>query len=289
VELEAFAGLKERARNPAGREAKKSASFRKSGFDEGLEIFGYGSEGGDCVHSRKVFRGSAQDFEVFSFGALKKTIRVQQGKTRKGKKETYDRSIEKPENARREMKISFAGFFALLVLANGCQPQGSNPNSIQVYFSPRGGATEAVAGALAHATNNVLVQAYSFTSAPIAKALLEAHRRGVEVKVILDKSQRTEKYSEADFLKNSEVPTMIDAQHSIAHNKIMIVDNCTVLTGSFNFTKAAEESNAENLLVINDPALAKEYVSNWHLHERHSEMFTRETTEEGHSSRGKRE
>jgi len=187
------------------------------------------------------------------------------------------------------MKISFAGFFALLVLANGCQPQGSNPNSIQVYFSPRGGATEAVAGALAHATNNVLVQAYSFTSAPIAKALVEAHRRGVEVKVILDKSQRTEKYSEADFLKNSEVPTMIDAQHSIAHNKIMIVDNCTVLTGSFNFTKAAEESNAENLLVINDPALAKEYVSNWHLHERHSEMFTRETTEEGHSSRGKRE
>ena len=186
------------------------------------------------------------------------------------------------------MKIAFAGAYALLFLAVGCQPQGSNPDSIQVYFSPRGGATEAVVGALDHATNNVLVQAYSFTSAPIAKALVEAHRRGVRVTVILDKSQRTEKYSEADFLKNSEIPTMIDAQHAIAHNKIMIIDGQIVLTGSFNFTKAAEENNAENLLVISDPALAKEYVANWHLHEQHSEVYTRELPE-GHSGRSKRE
>jgi len=187
------------------------------------------------------------------------------------------------------MKIAFSTVLSLVVLAGGCQPPGSNPNSVQVYFSPRGGATEAVVGALDHATNNVLVQAYSFTSAPIAKALVEAHGRGVQVKVILDKSQRTEKYSEADFLRNSEIPTLIDAQHAIAHNKIMIVDNCTVLTGSFNFTKAAEESNAENLLIINDPVLAKEYVSNWHLHEGHSEVYARETTEKGNSGRGKRE
>ena len=61
--------------------------------------------------------------------------------------------------------------------------------------------TEAVVDALDHATNSVLVQAYSFTSAPIAKALVAAYRRGVQVHVILDGSQRTEKYSEADFLQ----------------------------------------------------------------------------------------
>src|SRR5215475_14190405 len=91
---------------------------------------------------------------------------------------------------------------------------------------------------------------YSFTSAPIAKALLDAHKRGVQVQVILDKSQRTEKYSSADFLANQGVPTMIDAEHAIAHNKVMIIDGKTVLTGSFTFTKAAQTQNAENLLII---------------------------------------
>lgn len=178
---------------------------------------------------------------------------------------------------------------ALLIIASGCQPEGSVPNGVQVYFSPRGGATEAVVNALEHATNSVLVQAYSFTSAPIAKAVVDAHRRGVQVKVILDKSQRTEKYSEADFLKNSEVPTMIDAQHAIAHNKIMILDDYLVLTGSFNFTKAAEENNAENLLVINDPALAKQYIENWHAHEQHSEIYTRELRTEERPAHAKRD
>src|ERR1035437_11010506 len=160
---------------------------------------------------------------------------------------------------------------------------------IQVFFSPKGGCTEAVVSNLNKATNNVLVQAYSFTSAPIAKALVDAKKRGVKVEVILDKSQRTEKYSEADFLKNSGIPTLIDAQHAIAHNKVMIIDDCIVLTGSFNFTKAAEEHNAENLLVINDPALAKQYVENWHAHEQHSEPFERAERSMERTSRPKRE
>jgi len=107
-----------------------------------------------------------------------------------------------------------------------------------------------------------LVQAYSFTSAPIAKALLNAHKRGVKVEVILDKSQRKEKYSSADFLAHSGINTLIDSAHTIAHNKIMIIDGETVITGSFNFTKAAEEKNAENLLVIRDKALAEKYIKN---------------------------
>jgi len=177
----------------------------------------------------------------------------------------------------------------LLILAAGCTPQTSIPEGVQVYFFPHGGATEAAVNSLDHATNSILVQAYSFTSAPIAKAVVEAHRRGVQVKVILDKSQRTEKYSEADFLRNNQVPTLIDAQHAIAHNKVMIVDGYIVLTGSFNFTKAAEENNAENLLVINDTALAKQYVNNWHAHEQHSEIFTRDTTVEEHRVRTRRD
>jgi len=144
---------------------------------------------------------------------------------------------------------------------------------IQVHFSPKGGCTEAIVYALNSAKSSVRVQAYSFTSAPIAKAVVDAHRRGVNVQVILDKSQRTEKYSSADFLRNSGVPTLIDAKHAIAHNKIMVIDGQIILTGSFNFTKAAEESNAENLLVIQDATLAAEYIKNWSTHAGHSERY----------------
>jgi phosphatidylserine/phosphatidylglycerophosphate/cardiolipin synthase-like enzyme len=144
---------------------------------------------------------------------------------------------------------------------------------VQVFFSPRGGCTEAIVAHVNRATNSVLVQAYSFTSAPIAKAVVDAHKRKVKVSVILDKSQRTGKYSSADFLKNSGVQTVIDDNHAIAHNKVIIIDGHTVLTGSFNFSKAAEESNAENLLMIEDVALARQYTTNWQGHFKHSEIY----------------
>lgn len=151
-------------------------------------------------------------------------------------------------------------------------------SGLEVWFSPKGGCTEAVVKELDGARKTVLMQAYSFTSAPIAKALVEAYRRGVKVEAILDKSQDTERYSEADFLVNAGVPTFIDAAHAIAHNKVMVIDGETVLTGSFNFTKAAEERNAENLLILrNNPALAEKYARNWAVHRAHSTKFARAT------------
>ena len=145
--------------------------------------------------------------------------------------------------------------------------------SWEVYFSPHGGTTEAIIRELSKSKTTVLVQAYTFTSAPIAKALLNAHKRGVKVEVILDKSQRTDQYTSATFFFNAGIPVKIDAIHAIAHNKIMIIDGETVITGSFNFTKAAEENNAENLLVVHDRKLAEGYVRNWQEHERHSEVY----------------
>ena len=141
---------------------------------------------------------------------------------------------------------------------------------LQVFFSPTGGCTEAVVESLAHARQSVLVQAYSFTSAPIARALVDARKRGVWVQVLLDPSQVGEKYSSGDFLAHAGVRCFIDREHSIAHNKVMIIDGNTVITGSFNFTKAAEEHNAENLLVIQDSDLASKYAGNWRVHRKHS-------------------
>ena len=147
-------------------------------------------------------------------------------------------------------------------------------DSIEVHFSPKGGCTEAVVANVDKARSTILVQAYSFTSAPIAKALVDAHKRGVNIEVILDKSNLTEKYSSADFVSHAGIATYIDSKHAIAHNKIMVIDGKVVITGSFNFTKAAESNNAENLLVITDSALAATYTTNWTSHLNHSERYT---------------
>jgi phosphatidylserine/phosphatidylglycerophosphate/cardiolipin synthase-like enzyme len=102
---------------------------------------------------------------------------------------------------------------------------------------------------------------------------VDAHKRGVRVEVILDKSQRTEKYSAADFLAHAGIPTRIDAQHRIAHNKVMVIDGAVVITGSFNFTKGAEHENAENLLVIQSRDLAAQYTWNWEAHAAHADAY----------------
>jgi phosphatidylserine/phosphatidylglycerophosphate/cardiolipin synthase-like enzyme len=145
---------------------------------------------------------------------------------------------------------------------------------IDVYFSPRGGATEAVVAEIAKAKTEILVQAYSFTSAPIAKALIDAGRRGVRIEAVLDKSQRRERYTAATFLHNSRIPVRIDDRHAIAHNKIIIIDRRVLITGSFNFTKAAEEKNAENLLIIKgNSLLVARYLDNFLTHLSHSEPY----------------
>ena len=108
------------------------------------------------------------------------------------------------------------------------------PIDWEVYFSPNGGCTDAIVRELDKAQSTVLVQAYSFTSYKIAKGLLDAHKRGVKVEIILDKSQKGDQYSSADFLANSGMSVKIDSQHTIAHNKAMVIDGETVITGSFN-------------------------------------------------------
>jgi phosphatidylserine/phosphatidylglycerophosphate/cardiolipin synthase-like enzyme len=170
--------------------------------------------------------------------------------------------------------------WAVLVvfLVGGCKDEQQakplpKPGEVAVHFSPDGGCTDAVVSALGQAKQTVLVQAYSFTSSPIAKALVDAHKRGVTVKVILDKSNLTEKYSDADFLAHAGIPVLIDSVHAIAHNKVMVIDGQIVITGSFNFTKAAEEHNAENLLVLNSSELAKRYADNWDVHAGHSQPY----------------
>lgn len=172
---------------------------------------------------------------------------------------SISRSSRRNASSGRVRRVAFA--WAVLI---GCAFSGEAvPVTATVYFSPGGGCTEAIVGVLVEAKQTVLVQAYSFTSTPIATALAAAKARGVDVRVILDKSQRTERYSGADFIAHAGIPLLIDEQPAIAHSKVMIIDSAVIITGSFNFTSSAESRNVENLLVLRSVELAASYAANW--------------------------
>ena len=183
-------------------------------------------------------------------------------------------------HASRTLWTSLALGLGLLGCLTGLAPAADGTARVEVYFSPRGGATEAVIRAVNTATQQILVQAYSFTSAPIAQALVDAHKRGVPILAVLDTSNETGTYSAATFLVNVGIPTLIDDHHAIAHSKVMVIDRTTVITGSFNFSRAAEEKNVENLLVMTDaPELVQVYEANIRAHAAHAHPYTRPGTQ----------
>jgi phosphatidylserine/phosphatidylglycerophosphate/cardiolipin synthase-like enzyme len=171
---------------------------------------------------------------------------------------------------------------ALLVVLSGlaqAREEREAPNLVtlaavpaQALFSPWDDIEAAVVACLRAARRQVLVQAFSFTSRPIARALIEAKSRGVDVRVTADAS-------ETDRIENGRIPELaaagipvfIEERYQSAHNKVMVIDagspRGTVITGSFNWTFAAQRRNAENVLILSDqPALADRYRLNWERH-----------------------
>jgi phosphatidylserine/phosphatidylglycerophosphate/cardiolipin synthase-like enzyme len=165
----------------------------------------------------------------------------------------------------------FTGSLSLLYLLRVLYHTWHTPPSVAVHFSPKGGCTEAVVRELGHARHQIQVLAYSFTSRPIAQALVNAKLRGVHVEVILDHSNEQEVYSDLHFFLEQGLVPLIDPNHAIAHNKVMIIDGHTLITGSFNFTHNAENDNAENLVIVKGhPDLVRAYRDNFTAHKAHA-------------------
>ena len=144
-----------------------------------------------------------------------------------------------------------------------------------VAFSPDGGGEQIIVNAINGARNQILVQAYGFTDKAILGALVQAKRRGVDVRVILDKSNDKGRYSGANYVANAGIPVWIDDKPAIAHNKVMIIDHNEVVTGSFNFTASAQTRNAENVLILGGAQqLADAYIKDWNWRLRESRAWT---------------
>jgi len=113
------------------------------------------------------------------------------------------------------------------------------------------------------ASASLLVQAYNFTERRIIAAIIAAYRRGVPVTVIVDKTSMRQRGEGVTAVRAAGIPVFVDRKPRIAHNKVIVIDGTTVITGSFNFSARAECCNAENLLIVRSPALAAAYAANF--------------------------
>jgi phosphatidylserine/phosphatidylglycerophosphate/cardiolipin synthase-like enzyme len=162
---------------------------------------------------------------------------------------------------------------ALTLFADIGQPPANNVAVEAICFSPHGHCTNRLVEALNGAQKTIRVQAYSFTSLPIARALVAAQRRGVDVQIIVDRDSVNAVHGQAVVMRRAGSVVMVDRAHAIAHNKVMIIDDRLVVTGSFNFTNAAETKNAENLIILRSNSVAKQFSDNWGYHREHSVPF----------------
>ncbi|MFP8181026.1 phospholipase D family protein [Klebsiella quasipneumoniae] len=141
--------------------------------------------------------------------------------------------------------------------------------SIETGYSPEGTALQLVLKTINSAQQEIRLMGYSFTSPEVAGALVRAKRRGVDVKVVLDWKANTGRQNKAslaamNLLVNAGIPVRTVSQYKIMHDKVIIADGRNVEVGSFNYTRAADRVNSENVLVVwDDPAVARSYMNHW--------------------------
>lgn len=147
---------------------------------------------------------------------------------------------------------------ATVTAATTAPNEASSAKILGVYFSPNGGCARQVIYWIGRANKSVHVLIYSFTLTDIADALIEAKNRGVDVKVVFEKGQVSQ-YSQYFRLANAGVNVRNDTNPDLMHNKVAVIDGVIVLTGSYNWSSSAENSNNENLIIVMDVNVAREY------------------------------
>jgi phosphatidylserine/phosphatidylglycerophosphate/cardiolipin synthase-like enzyme len=162
--------------------------------------------------------------------------------------------------------LAFAAVACVLSDSAAAREEKPPPKAtLEALFTPGDAIDTRIVALIDGAKTDVFMQAFSFTSKKIARSLLAAHRRGVRVEILADRAQTLELAGSAvpDLARNG-VPVWLDANFIAAHNKVVLVDTDTLVTGSYNYTSAAQYKNAENVLIVrHDPALAAQYRDNF--------------------------
>jgi phosphatidylserine/phosphatidylglycerophosphate/cardiolipin synthase-like enzyme len=129
----------------------------------------------------------------------------------------------------------------------------------EVYFSPEDRGDTRLVELLRNARASILFLAYSFTSDPLGEALLEQFAAGLEVRGVFDESQADGQGAEYGPLRQAGLDVRLDGNSGLMHHKVMVIDDEIVVLGSYNFTRAANQSNDENFIVLQDGGIAALY------------------------------
>ena len=132
--------------------------------------------------------------------------------------------------------------------------------SVEPYFSAAQGIEWIIEREIDNAVKRIDVAVYTFTSRPLAQALVDAQERGVRVRVLLDPAQAASEYSKATYLANYGIDVRTEKGAGLMHHKFALVDDSILITGSFNWTASAEAENDENILLLKGfPATCRSY------------------------------
>lgn len=131
---------------------------------------------------------------------------------------------------------------------------------VQVRFAPEDDAMARVMEAVRGAQKSIRFIAFAFTSKPLADAMIERINAGVKVEGIFESRHAGWADIKIGPLHAAGAKVRFDDNPDALHHKVIIIDDRYVLTGSFNFSEGADRVNDENLLVIDNRAIAKAFV-----------------------------
>ncbi len=140
-------------------------------------------------------------------------------------------------------------------------PIGSN-DSVQVAFTRAGDHPELVLeSAINNAHSTLDIAIYSITKQDIVDSIITAKKRGVNVRVITDKTEAGNSYQKVALtdLANAGIPIKENSHSGLMHMKVSIIDDKEVATGSYNYSESASTVNDENLVILDNPQIASQY------------------------------
>jgi phosphatidylserine/phosphatidylglycerophosphate/cardiolipin synthase-like enzyme len=222
-------------------------------LDAGIEVLGDRRE--SLMHNKFVV---IDGLDVWT-GSMNLTVN---GAYRNDNNLIHIRSTQLAENYTTEFEEMFVqDMFGDDVIARTPNPSLTiNGTPIETYFSPDDGTAAQIIAAIQNAEENIYFLAFSFTSDPIAEALLERAAAGVEVAGVFEESQyQSNTGGEFDRLAAAGLDVRLDGNVQNMHHKVFIIDGETVITGSYNFSRSAEERNDENTLIIHSPTVAAQF------------------------------
>ena len=138
---------------------------------------------------------------------------------------------------------------------------GDEAARVEAFFSPGEDCLDRLRSLFLHAKNRVDVCVFTITDDRITDAILSAHRRKVNVRIITDDDKSFDRGSDIGRLDEAGVPVRIDRTENHMHHKFAVFDSVRTVTGSYNWTRSAAAANHENLVVIEDPAAARSFQS----------------------------